>query len=111
MITPLRALHRAFELQAVHPVIRTHPESGRQALYVNHGFTKNFEGMTVEESRPLLDYLVDLASSPDLTIRHQWKAGDVVIWDNRCAMHYAIHDYGDARRVMHRVSILGERPC
>jgi taurine dioxygenase len=97
-------------MEATHPVLRTHPETGRKALYVNKGFTKYFEGMSVEESRPLLNYLVEQGSKPGLTMRHSWEAGDIVMWDNRCVMHYAVHDYGDMPREMHRVTIAGERP-
>ena len=97
-------------MEAIHPVIRTHPKTNRKALYVNHGFTKHFEGMTQEESMPLLDYLVRAGSAPDLTMRHSWNDGDIVIWDNRCVMHFAIHDYDDAPRRMHRVTVIGEKP-
>ena len=110
MLEPLRAVHRKFDLEATHPVLRTHPETGRRALYVNHGFTERFENMTSEESRPLLDYLVGVGSRAELTMRHRWQPGDVVIWDNRCVMHYAVHDYGDAPREMQRVTVRGERP-
>ena len=61
--------------------------------------------MSVEESRPLLNYLIEQGSKPDLTMRHSWEAGDIVMWDNRCVMHYAVHDYGDMPREMHRVTI------
>ncbi len=111
MLEPLDAVHEAFGLENVHPVIRRHPETGRKGLYVNGGFTRRFAGMSVEESRPLLDYLVSHASRPDLTMRHSWTAGDIVMWDNRCVMHYAVHDYGDAPREMHRVTVRGERPA
>ena len=110
MLEPLRAVHNNFDLESVHPVIRTHPETGRRALYVNKGFTSRFENMTEAESRPLLDYLVSVGSQPDLTMRHRWQANDVVFWDNRCVMHFAIHDYGDAPRAMRRVTVRGERP-
>ena len=110
MIMPLRAVHRGFEMESTHPVVRTHPETGRKALYVNHGFTERFEGMTWEESKPLLDYLVSAGCAPDLTMRHSWDVGDIVMWDNRCVMHYAIHDYGDQHREMHRVTVCGEQP-
>ena len=110
MIEPLRAVHKNFDMEAVHPVIRTHPETKKKALYVNQGFTSHFEGMTPKESKPLIDYLVSVGSSLDLTMRHSWKPGDVVMWDNRCVMHFAIHDYGDATRDMQRVTVRGERP-
>ena len=111
LVAPLSAVHKNFDMEAVHPVARTHPETQRQALYVNHGFTSHFEGMTREESQPLINYLVSVGSSLDLTMRHSWQPGDVVMWDNRCVMHFAIHDYGDARRDMQRVTVRGERPC
>lgn len=110
MLDGLRAVHAAFNLEAVHPVVRTHPESGRKALFVNAGFTSHFEGMTKAESKPLLDYLVAVASTPDLTYRHSWSPGDVVMWDNRGVMHFAIHDYTDQHRVMHRVTVAGDEP-
>ena len=84
---------------------------GKQALYVNHGFTNRFDGMTRTESKPLLDDLVEVGSRADFTVRHSWAVGDIVMWDNRCVMHYAIHDYDDMPRVMHRVTVCGERPA
>lgn len=110
MIDPLKAVHKNFDKEAIHPVVRTHPESGRKALYVNHGFTSHFDGMTREESKPLLDYLVKVGTQPDITMRHSWQEGDIVMWDNRCVMHFAIHDYGGVQRDMQRVAVLGERP-
>jgi taurine dioxygenase len=76
-----------------HPVIRTHPETGRKCLYVNRGFTSRFAGMTIEESLPLLNYLWEHASRPEFTCRYRWSNHDVVVWDNRCTLHYAINDY------------------
>jgi taurine dioxygenase len=95
---------------SVHPVVRTHAETGRRALYVNAVFTSHFDGMTVEESRPLLQWLYAHCAQPNLTFRHRWRKGDLVVWDNRCVQHYAIHDYGDENRVMHRVTVMGDRP-
>jgi taurine dioxygenase len=95
-----------------HPVVRTHPETGRKALYISHPETvPSFENMTEAESRPVLDYLYAHCPKPDRSYRHVWKSGDVVMWDNRSTMHYAVHDFGDAERVMHRVTIEGERPA
>ncbi|RZL90171.1 MAG: TauD/TfdA family dioxygenase, partial [Variovorax sp.] len=96
---------------AVHPLVRTHPETGRKALYVGHRETAQLiEGMTDEESRPLLDFLYEHSTSPDNVYRHMWQQGDVVMWDNRCTMHYAIHDYGEAERVLNRITMEGEVP-
>ncbi len=97
---------------SLHPVVRTHPETGRKALFVGHpGDTMRcFENMTIEESRPLIEYLYAHSTQPDNVYRHRWTAGDVVMWDNRCTMHYAIHDYGDETRSLHRITIAGDAP-
>ena len=95
-----------------HPVIRTHPETGRKALFISGPDTvPSLENMSEADSRPLLDYLYGLCPKPDRSYRHQWKSGDVVMWDNRCSMHYAVHDHGDSVRIMHRVTIAGEKPA
>lgn len=94
----------------LHPVVRTHPETGRRALYVNSVYATHFEDMTVEESRPLLEYLFAHCEQPNFTFRHHWTEGDLLMWDNRCLQHFAVHDYGTAKRTMHRVTILGDRP-
>ena len=94
-----------------HPVLRTHPHTGRRALFVNPHFTVSFAGMTRVESAPLLDYLAVHSTRPENVYRHRWAAGDVVIWDNRCAMHYAVRDYDDGvHRKLHRTTASGERP-
>ena len=98
------------EQEATHPVIRTHPESGRDALYVNSVFTKNFEGMTKEESAPLLSYLYSHLCRPEFTCRFRWQVGSIAFWDNRCTQHFAINDYHGHRRMMNRVTILGDAP-
>jgi len=92
---------------AVHPVVITHPESKRQALYVNPGFTVRFEGWTDEESRPLLDYLYRHAQKPEFTCRFQWREGSIAFWDNRSTWHYAANDYQGERRLMHRITLEG----
>ncbi len=94
----------------LHPVVRTHPETGRKALFVNGSFTLGFEDMTEEESRPLLDFLYARASAPDVSFRHSWRRGDLLMWDNRSVQHYAVHDYGEATRTMHRVTVDGDEP-
>jgi taurine dioxygenase len=88
-----------------HPVIRTHPETGRKSLYVNRGFVSRFVGMTVEESRSLLEDLWNHAAQAEFTCRFRWAPHDVGVWDNRCALHYALNDYSGARREMRRVSV------
>ncbi len=94
----------------LHPVVRTHPETGRKALFVNLTYTRHFEGMTIEESQPLLDWLYDHSVQPNFTFRHRWTEGDLMMWDNRCLQHFAVADYGEQTRVMHRVTVLGDRP-
>lgn len=96
------------EQVAVHPVVRIHPESGRKGLYVNCSFTKHFENMTVEESKPLLQYLYDHMARPEMTCRVRWEKGTLTFWDNRCAHHNALNDYQGQRRVMHRVTVLDD---
>jgi taurine dioxygenase len=97
-------------LEAEHPVIRTHPETGRKALYVNGGHSLRFVDMTEEESAPLLDYLFRHQAKPEFTCRFSWEPGSVALWDNRCALHNPINDYHGFRRIMHRVTLAGDRP-
>lgn len=92
---------------ALHPVIISHPETGRKALYVNADFTVRFDGWTKEESQPLLDYLYNHGSSPEFTCRFQWRKGSIAFWDNRATWHYATNDYHGQRRVMHRITLEG----
>ena len=93
-----------------HPVIRTHPETGRKGLFVNSTFTIRFSGMSEKESAPLLDYFYRHLMRPEFTCRFRWSANAIAFWDNRCVQHYAINDYHGQRRVMHRVTINGDRP-
>jgi taurine dioxygenase len=92
---------------AIHPVIITHPESKKKALYVNRAFTLRFEGWTNEESKPLLDYLYDHAASENNTTRFKWSPGSIAFWDNRCTWHNALNDYHGEKRLMHRITIEG----
>ncbi len=110
LLESLRATHASQSETSDHPVVRVHPETRRQALFVNGYFVKNFVGMTEDESRPLLDFLFAWGARPEYVYRHRWTVGDLVIWDNRCVQHYAVHDYGDAPRRLHRVMVEGEAP-
>lgn len=97
-------------LEARHPIVRTHPESGRKALYASLAHTREFEGFTRAESLPLLELLSTRTRAPEVCARLRWAPGTLAIWDNRCVQHYPVNDYRGRRRVMHRVIIAGERP-
>ena len=97
-------------MAADHPVVRTHPETGRKSLFVNLAHTAHFVGMTEAESMPLLRYLFAHQVRPEFTCRFQWSPGALAIWDNRCSLHSALNDYQGHKRVMHRVTLAGDRP-
>lgn len=129
MLSPLRAVHDFAQTAAtqfaqpvvvaedldggnrsIHPVVRTHPETGQKCLYVNPGMTTHLEGFEAEESRAILDFLFAHSTRHEFIYRHRWRQGDVVIWDNRSLMHYAVADYGDEPRYMERTTVIGDRP-
>tara|TARA_Y100000588_G_scaffold341898_1_gene386269 strand:- start:3146 stop:4000 length:855 start_codon:yes stop_codon:yes gene_type:complete len=93
----------------VHPVVRTHPETGKKCLFINCIYVHHFEGMTVEESSDLLDFLYTESTRPEYTCRFRWQTGSVAFWDNRCVQHLAIHDNHEAIRKMQRTQIVGEK--
>jgi taurine dioxygenase len=95
------------QTDSVHPIVRTHPDTGRLGLYLG-SHTQHLDGFTPEESAPILDYLRDHCRRPEFTCRFRWAPGSLAIWDNRCVQHYAISDYQGHRRRMHRITIKGE---
>ena len=95
--------------RAVHPVVRRIPETGRKALYIG-GHVQCFDGMTDEESIPLVDYFMKHSTRPEFTCRVRWENGTLTIWDNRCTQHFAINDYPAETRIMHRITICGDQP-
>lgn len=119
--TPLRdfcdglsALHDAAphgkpEVNAIHPVVRVHPATGRKSLFINQHFTRRIVELSHEESRVLLDYLVRWIASPRFTVRYRWHEGTIAIWDNRCTQHFVVGDFNE-QRVIQRVTVMGDRP-
>jgi taurine dioxygenase len=97
-------------VQVEHPVVRTHPETGRRNLFVNPGFTKRIKGLKPKESDAVLQFLYRHMTTPEYVVRYRWEEGDLGFWDNRTTMHYAVYDYGDAHRVIQRLTIRGDRP-
>jgi taurine dioxygenase len=98
------------ELNSQHPVVRTHPETGRKALYVNPGHTVRFVDWTEEESAPLLNYLFSHQVRPEFTCRFNWTPGSIALWDNRCVLHNPINDYHGHKRLLHRITLKGDTP-
>jgi taurine dioxygenase len=97
-------------LTAEHPIVRTHPETGRKALYTSNAHTGHIKGWTERESLSLLGFLWEHQTRPEFTCRFRWEADSLAFWDNRCAMHNPINDYHGFRRVMHRITLKGDRP-
>jgi taurine dioxygenase len=93
-----------------HPVVRTHPVSGRKGLFVNEGFTTHINGIKPRESEALLEFLFAHAGQPEFILRWRWTVGDVAFWDNRNTQHYAVADYLPERRTMHRATVNGDEP-
>ncbi len=98
------------ELEAIHPVVRTHPETKKKSLYINEAHTTHFVGMTIEESEPILNFLFKHQIKSEFTCRFKWEKGSVALWDNRCTMHYPINDYHGFKRLMHRITFKGDKP-
>tara|TARA_Y100001934_G_C12290243_1_gene744444 strand:- start:699 stop:1493 length:795 start_codon:yes stop_codon:yes gene_type:complete len=123
VLSGLTALHSAAGLagtygadaeaapKAEHPVVRVHDETGRRSLYVCRAFTRSFRGWTRAESRSLLQFLFEHSVREEYQARHAWRTGDLVMWDNRAVLHFAVHDHGDDPRVIHRVQVEGPIPA
>ena len=112
----LNAMKDTFEAvaqthESEHPIVRTHPETGRKSLYLNRSHTVRFKDMTESESLPLIDYLCDHMIRPEFTCRFRWTDGAIAVWDNRTTLHHAVNDYAGKRRHMQRVTLKGDRPC
>jgi taurine dioxygenase len=108
---PLTAEQRAKTPPVEQPMVRTHPVTGRKALYVNPGFTRAIVGMPKDESQPILELLFRHSTRPEFIYRHKWRVHDMIFWDNRCTMHYALADYDfSVRRHMHRTTVAGDVP-
>ena len=97
-------------MNSLHPVIRTHPETGRKSLYVNRAHTVRFEGMTEKESSPILNYLYKHQVRDEFVCRFRWTEGAIAFWDNRCTQHYPVNDYQGFKRLLHRVTLKGCEP-
>jgi len=97
------------ETRNLHPVVRSHPETGKKCLFVNHSYCVAFEGMSDEESQPVLEWLMEWGHRPEFTCRFRWEKGSLAFWDNRCVKHLALHDVHEHDRVMRRIQIAGDQ--
>ncbi len=110
LIDDLKALHEVGpDDKTIHPVVATHPETGRRVLFVNQIFTRGIIGLPHDESDAILPFLIRHVARPEFTYRHRWSTGDVVVWDNRATQHYALFDF-EGQRVVHRVGVAGSEP-
>jgi taurine dioxygenase len=114
LVEGLSAVHTGWpfghpELATEHPMVRVHPETGRRSLFVNRQFTSHIPQLRRSESDAMLAYLYGFSEQPQFTVRYRWSEGAIGIWDNRCTQHHAVNDYDD-RRIIHRVTILGDTP-
>jgi taurine dioxygenase len=98
------------QFQALHPIVRTHPETGRKALYVNVAHTAGIDGMTDAESAPILNFLFTHQVKPEFTCRFAWEPNSLAFWDNRCTQHNPVNDYHGHLRLMHRITLQGDKP-
>ena len=98
------------DLVGIHPVIRTHPETGKKSLYINQAHSCHFQGWSMAESDGLLNFLYAHQIREEFQCRHVWNKGDVAIWDNRCTLHYPVNDYHGYRRLLHRITLKGDKP-
>ena len=97
-------------LIGIHPVVRTHPETMKKSLYVNQAHSCHFEGWSIAESEGLLNFLYAHQIKEEFQCRHIWQQGDLAIWDNRCTLHYPVNDYHGHRRLLHRITLKGDKP-
>lgn len=102
--------HAEADVERAHPLVRLHKPTDRKALFASPTYTTRFDGMTADESKPLLDFLYAHATQPRFTLRQRWHPGDVLMWDNRAVMHLAVNDYDGYRRLLHRTTVGSERP-
>ena len=107
---PLTDEQKAKLKPAVHPAVRTHPETGRKAIFLSQSHTSHFEGLEIDESRRIIQEVTEFCARPQFVYRHRWRPGDLVFWDNRCTMHRVLPWDDQYRRLMHRTTIKGDKP-